>query len=115
VLALTGATLVQKGLNLPPVLQGSFKQLATLSVIARLATYFGTAAAVLVLRRKRPGGAKVLLPFGPVIPVAALLLCVAFASSAETRNLVAGGIAIVVGLLLYLFGRRPGINSGTAS
>jgi len=114
VLALTGATLVQKGLNLPPVLQGSFKQLATLSVIARLATYFGTAAAVLVLRRKRPGGAKVLLPFGPVIPIAALLLCVAFASSAETRNLVAGGIAIGVGLLLYLY-RRPGIKSDTVS
>jgi amino acid transporter len=106
-LALTGATLVQKGLNLPPVLQGSFTQLATLSVVARLATYFGTAAAVLVLRRKRPGGAAVRIPGGPVVPVAALLLCVAFASSAETRNLFAGAIAFVIGLLIYLFRRRP--------
>lgn len=106
-LALTGATLVQEDLNLPPVLRGSFEQLATLSVVARLATYFGTAAAILVLRRKRPGGAAVRIPGGPVIPVAALLLCVAFASSAETRNLVAGGIAIVIGLVLYLFRRRP--------
>ncbi|HYN21860.1 MAG TPA: amino acid permease, partial [Thermoanaerobaculia bacterium] len=114
-LALTGATLVQEGLRLPPVLRGSFEQLALLSVVARLATYFGTAAAVLVLRRKRPGGAAVRLPWGPVIPVAAMLLCVGFAAAATREKLIAGGIAIMVGLLLYLFGRRREINSGTAS
>lgn len=106
-LALTGASLVQEGLNLPPALRGSFAQLATLSVVARLSTYFGTAAAVLVLRRKRPDGAAVRIPGGPVIPVAALILCVAFAASAETRNLIAGGIAIVVGLGIYALRRKP--------
>jgi basic amino acid/polyamine antiporter, APA family len=110
-LALTGATLVQEGLSLPPVLRGSFQQLATLSVVARLATYFGTAAAVLVLRRKRPGGAGVRIPGGPVIPVAALLICIAFASSAEPRNLIAGAIAIGIGLVLYLLRRQPGVET----
>lgn len=114
-LALTGATLVQEGLRLPPAWRGSFEQLALLSVVARLATYFGTAAAVLVLRRKRPGGAAVRLPWGPVIPIAAMVLCVGFASAATREKLIAGGIAIVVGLLLYQFGRRPGIKSDTVS
>jgi APA family basic amino acid/polyamine antiporter len=102
------AILTQTAIALPLALSGSFAKLATLSVVARLATYFGTAAAVLVLRRKYPDlPGRVRIPGGPVIPVAALLLCVAFAASAEPRNLIAGAIAIVVGYLLYLVRRKP--------
>ena len=102
------AILAQTAIALPLALSGSFTQLATLSVVARLATYFGTAAAVLVLRRKHPGAPGVIrIPGGPVIPIAALVLCVAFAASAETRNLIAGAIAIVVGLGLYAIRRQP--------
>lgn len=109
------AILAQSAIALPLALSGTFTQLATLSVIARLATYFGTAAAVLVLRRKLPDTPNVVrIPGGPVIPVAALLLCVAFAASAEARNLIAGAIAIVVGLLLYLVRRRPGVATGAS-
>jgi len=112
------AILTQTAIALPLALSGSFTQLATLSVIARLATYFGTAAAVLKLRRKFPDTPNVVrLPGGPVIPIAALLLCVAFAASAEPRNLIAGAIAVVVGLGLYAIRRRGEgeANSGTAS
>jgi amino acid transporter len=102
------AILAQTAIALPLALSGSFTQLATLSVIARLATYFGTAAAVLKLRRKFPDAANIVrTPGGPVIPIAALLLCVAFAASAEPRNLIAGAIAVVVGLGLYAIRRRP--------
>lgn len=102
------ALLTQTAIALPLALSGTFTQLATLSVIARLATYFGTAAAVLRLRRKFPDAPNVVrTPGGPVIPIAALLLCVAFAASAEPRNLIAGAIAIVVGLALYAIRRRP--------
>lgn len=102
------AILAQTAIALPLALSGSFAKLATLSVVARLATYFGTAAAVLVLRRKYPDlPGRVRIPGGPVIPVAALLLCVAFAASAEPSNLIAGAIAIVVGYLLYRVRRRP--------
>jgi APA family basic amino acid/polyamine antiporter len=110
------AILVQSAIALPLALSGTFTQLATLSVIARLATYFGTAAAVPVLRRKFPEAPNVVrIPGGPVIPVAALLLCVAFAASAEPRNLIAGAIALGVGFLLYLIRRRPEPSSGRAS
>ena len=102
------ALLTQTAIALPLALSGTFTQLATLSVIARLATYFGTAAAVMKLRRKFPDAPNVVrIPGGPVIPIAALLLCVAFAASAETRNLIAGAIALVVGLALYAIRRRP--------
>lgn len=100
-LALTGAKLVQTGLALPPALQGSFARLATLSVIARLATYLGTALAVPVLRRKyRDAPGVIRLPGGWTIPVAATVLCLVLIASAETQNLIAGAIAIAVGLFI---------------
>jgi amino acid transporter len=102
------AILTQTAIALPLAFSGSFADLATLSVVARLATYFGTAAAVLVLRRKFPDvPGRVRIPGGPIIPVAALLLCAGLAMSAEPKQLMAGAIAIVVGYLLYLVRRRP--------
>ena len=89
-------------------LTGSFVQLALLSIIARLTTYIGTAAAVPILRRKfgnRPNVVR--LPGGMTIPVLALLLSLAFLASAEWRNLVAGLIALVIGAILYRFRRDP--------
>ena len=93
--------------SLALALTGSFVQLALLSIIARLTTYIGTAAAVPILRRKfgnRPNVVR--LPGGATIPVLALLLSLAFLASAEWRNLVAGLIALVIGAIIYRF-RRP--------
>jgi amino acid transporter len=102
------AIIVQSTIALILALSGSFVQLAMLSIVARLATYMGTAAAVPVLRRKFPRTeSTVRLPGGPLIPIAALVLCVVFLLSATRWNLVAGAIALVVGLLLYTFRRRP--------
>ena len=89
-------------------LSGSFVQLALLSVVARLAMYIGTAAAVPVLRRKYPRTKEtIVLPGGPTIPIAALLLCLVFLAGAEPRNLVMGAIALVVGAVIYALRRRP--------
>jgi amino acid transporter len=87
---------------------GSFVQLALLSVIARMFTYVGTAAAVPFLRRKYPRTAKTLvLPGGPAIPAAALLLSLGLLASASAWNLIAGGIALAAGALLYQTRRAP--------
>jgi APA family basic amino acid/polyamine antiporter len=99
------AIVLQTAIALPLAFTGSFEALATLSAVARLATYFGTALSVPVLRRKLPPGA-VRLPGGPTIPIAAALLCVAFAASANMRNLIAGAIALAVGLLIYALRRK---------
>jgi basic amino acid/polyamine antiporter, APA family len=101
------AILLQTAIALPLALYGKFAALAALSVVARLATYLGTAAAVPVLRRKFPDAPGVVrIPGGPIIPIAAALLCIVLAASATTRNLIAGAIAIVVGFVFWLV-RRP--------
>jgi amino acid transporter len=101
------AVLLQTAIALPLALTGSFVELAALSVVARLATYLGTAASVPVLRKKFPDApGAVRIPGGPVIPIVAALLCVVLAASATPKNLIAGAIAIVVGFLLWLV-RRP--------
>ena len=87
---------------------GSFVQLAMLSVIARMSTYIGTAAAVPFLRRKFPRTDRtVVLPGGPLIPIAALLLSFGLLASATAWNLIAGAIALVVGGVIYRFRQRP--------
>ncbi len=102
------AIVTQAAVALALALSGSFVQLAMLSIIARLATYMGTAAAVPILRRKlgvRESAFR--LPGGPLIPILALLLCLAFLASAELANLLAGLVALAIGLVIYALRRRP--------
>ncbi|HEX4963751.1 MAG TPA: amino acid permease [Thermoanaerobaculia bacterium] len=100
------AVLVQTAIALPLAFTGSFEALATLSAVARLATYFGTALAVPVLRRKLAKEPAVRLPGGWTIPIAAAILCVVFAISAEAKNLIAGAVALAVGGVIYAFRRQ---------
>jgi len=103
------AIVLQSAIALPLALSGTFVELAQLSVVARLATYLGTALAVPVLRRKyaADGPARAIrLPAGWLIPAAAALLCIILAASAETRNLIAGAIALVVGFVIAKLKRR---------
>ncbi len=107
------AILLQGLLALPLALTGSFTGLAAISVVARLATYAGTAAAVPVLRRKlgdQPGRFR--LPGGAAIPIAAVLLSIGLAASAGWRNLLAAGVALVVGLGIFALRRRPSSRGG---
>ena len=106
------AIIVQSTIALALALSGSFVQLAMLSIVARLATYMGTAAAVPVLRRKFPSTqSTVRLPGGPLIPILALALCLVFLLSATRWNLIAGAIALTVGALLFATRRRPVAHS----
>ena len=102
------AILAQSGIALVLALSGTFVGLAMLSIVARLATYVGTAASLPLLRRRfghRPGAIR--LPGGYLIPVAALALCLLFLSSAELRNLLAGLVALAVGMVIYQLRREP--------
>lgn len=102
------AILTQSGIAAALMLTGTAEQLAELSVVARLATYVGTAASVLVFRHtlwpRLSDEAKqkaIRLPGGPVIPVAALAICLVFLSSATRKNLIAGAIALTIGALIF--------------
>ncbi len=104
------AVLFQTAIALPLALSGSFVELAALSVVARLATYLGTAASLPVLRRRFSGQAGAWrLPGGAAIPAAAGLVCLGLAATATPKNLLAGAAALVVGLAVFLLRRRaPG-------
>ncbi len=104
------AILTQTAAALALMLTGTAEELAVISVVARLATYIGTAAAVPVLRRKLPATPRTIrLPGGPLIPIAALAICLLFLSAAEKKSWIAGGIALAVGALIYAVprSRRP--------
>ena len=108
------AILTQTGVALLLMLTGTAEELAVLSAIARLATYIGTAAAVPVLRRKLPSTERTIrLPGGPLIPIAALAICLLFLSAAEAKNWIAGGIALAVGAAIYA-AARPARSEASA-
>jgi amino acid transporter len=90
-------------LTIPVALSGSFVQLAAISVVSRFAQYLPTCLAVIVLRNKRPDllGSFV-MPWGPVIPVAAVLISVWLLWQATAIQLYWGLGALLIGVPLYL-------------
>lgn len=98
------AILVQSGIALALALSGSFVGLAMLSIIARLATYIGTAAALPILRKRYPDNPNaVRLPGGMLIPIVALTICLVFLISTTVENLIAGALALLLGAVVYYF------------
>jgi APA family basic amino acid/polyamine antiporter len=94
-------------------LSGSFAQLAMLSVVARLVTYIGTAAAVPILRRKLPARSGAFrLPGGATIPVLAVGVSLLLLASAELGNLLAGVAALVAGAMVYALRRSSAARVG---
>ncbi|HEX7770495.1 MAG TPA: APC family permease [Dokdonella sp.] len=95
-------------LSLLLALSGTFVQLALLSVVARLCTYIATSVSVLVLRRRHGDRENALhLPGGALIPIAATLLSIGLLASASIGNLIAGALALLLGLVIYRFRRTP--------
>ena len=105
------AIVLQTAVALVLALSGSFVALAMLSVIARLATYIGTCSALLVLRRRyadAPGALHLpgdaLLP--GLWPMLGLGLSLCFVAATSLNNLLAAGVALVVGAFVYLYRRE---------
>lgn len=85
-------------------LSGTFAKLAVVSAVARLLVYGGTCASVLALRKQ--GRAPFTIPFGPVIPVLALVVCTGILAGATMAQLRGGAIALAAGAILYVISRR---------
>lgn len=96
------------------VSSGRYEQLFTYVIFASWILYGMTAAAVLVLRRKRPGMARPYRTLGyPVLPV--LFVCVAFTLVLATlldspRESLLGLGFILAGLPFYAYWKRPGAS-----
>jgi amino acid transporter len=105
------AIVLSGALSAALALTGSFAQLAVISVVARFLQYIPTCIALFVFRRRYdsgPGadGAGFRLPWGPVIPVLALVLCAGLLAQTDVKTLAAGGLGLVIGAPLYFLNRR---------
>ena len=93
---------------------GSFVTMAQASAISRLMVYVATCASALRLRSPHFAGivpaAQTVVPFGPVIPLAALTIALAILFGATAAQLRAGGVALAAGAGLWVLTR---VNSTT--
>jgi len=91
-------------------LSGTFVWLATVSVIARLASFITTCLALPVLRQRFTEPPRFKVRGGTVVAAAGILLCAWLISRAQFSDLWAFGLAAAAGALLYVATRtrRPG-------
>jgi basic amino acid/polyamine antiporter, APA family len=91
---------------------GSFATMAQASAVSRLIVYVATCAAALRLRHPKYAGVvaepKMRVPFGPVIPLLAILIALAILFGATPIQLRAGAIALAAGAVLFLIAVLPG-------
>lgn len=107
----SNAVLCTSAVALVLALSGSFAKLAAVSAVARLVVYMGPCAATIMLRHRadpavRP--ATFIVPFGPVVPVLAILVSVAILAGASREQLVGGAVALLVGAVLFVVNSRRG-------
>lgn len=104
------AILFTCGVSLVLALSGSFVALAAASAVARLLVYVATCLATLRLRGERFASAvkpaTFVVPFGPLIPVAAMLVSLTIVAGATRMQLLSGTIALVAGAILYVVAAR---------
>jgi amino acid transporter len=100
------AILVTAGISLVLALSGTFQSMAQASAISRLLVYVATCASMLRLRSGRfrdiVNPAEFTVPFGPVIPVAAIAIAMTILAGATAVQLRNGLAALAAGAVLYL-------------
>lgn len=100
------AIVVTSAVSLILAVTGSFATMAAASAISRLLVYVATCASQVRLRSAAFTGkvqpAKFILPGGPLIPSLAIAISMMILVFATTRQLVAGGVALAVGAVLFL-------------
>ena len=104
------AILVTSAVALALALSGTFQTMATASAVSRLVLYVGTCASALRLRSRRFQGvvnpATFVVPFGPVIPLVAMLIALTILAGASTLQLRNGALALLAGAVLYAVAAR---------
>ena len=86
---------------------GGFAFLASISVVSRFSQYIPTCLSIMVFRKKMPDVPRVFkIPFGPVIPVIALLVSFWLLAQAKPQQLLIGFGAAIVALPFYFLVHR---------
>jgi len=101
------AILCTSAIALILALSGSLTAIASVSALARLLMYAGTAAATLRLRRATGAAMDVkpagfVTPFGVVVPMVAIVVCAGIAAGATRDQLLWGCAALAAGAGLFV-------------
>jgi len=94
---------------------GDFRWNATLSAVARLFMYGAVAAALPVLRRKRPGGAAFRLPGGTAFTVVALVFTGLLLTTVRWREGVVVLATFGIAAANWFWTRRSSVGNGAES
>jgi len=104
------AIIVTSAVALVLALSGTFQSMATASAVSRLVVYLGACASALRLRSRRfkdvVNAPTFVVPFGPTIPIAAVVIAVGVLGGASTVQLRNGVLALVAGAILYAIAPR---------
>jgi basic amino acid/polyamine antiporter, APA family len=104
------AILVTSGVSLALALSGQYAALALASAVSRLLVYVATCASMLRLRAAvfagRINPPTFVVPLGPLIPAAAIVIAIAMLAGARREQLIAGIVALAVGAVLYVIAVR---------
>ena len=104
------AIVVTSTVSLALAVTGSFATMAAASAISRLLVYVATCASQMRLRSpafaQRVQPAQFVLPGGPLIPTLAIAVSMMILLFANRTQLVAGGVALVVGAVFYFIATR---------
>ena len=104
------AILVTAGVALVLAISGTFVTLALASAMTRLVVYVATCASTLRLRSSqfedKVKPATFTVPFGPVIPLAAIMIALAILLGATPAQLRSGAWAMLAGTVLYVIAVR---------
>ncbi|WP_057705123.1 APC family permease [Lactiplantibacillus xiangfangensis] len=102
------AMLVSFVIAVPLAISGTFQTLAAISVVSRFAQYIPTILAVLVFRRRKmtPGGSRFRVPFGPVLPIVAVVVSLWLLSKASAFQLIMGLGCLVIAVPFYFLNRH---------
>jgi amino acid transporter len=99
------AIIATAAVSLALALSGTFQSMAQASAISRLLVYLATCASMLRLRgssfRRVVKPAEFHVPFGPAIPVAAILIALTILAGATPVQLRNGLMALAAGAVLY--------------
>jgi basic amino acid/polyamine antiporter, APA family len=99
------AIVVTSAVSLTLALSGHYAALALASAVSRLLVYVATCASTLFLRSPRfqhlVKPATFVVPFGPVIPVLAIVVALFILFNAQRTQLVAGAWALAAGAVLF--------------
>jgi amino acid transporter len=99
------AIIATSAVALALALSGTFQSMATASAVSRLVVYLGACASALRLRSRKFDGvvnAPVFVaPFGPTVPILAVVIAVAVLGGASSIQLRNGVLALVAGAILY--------------